>query len=177
MKSRLLIAALGIVLAACSTPATTSLPASRGQQAPAAGAAPTTDRAYSHAGDVVVAVPHQSGSAGVASLVLSYELPDGYTVNEDAPSSISVAGGDPLITLEHPDTGNLTGTHLPAVVPIVLHEGTGTAVLDVTLIYCRSDETSLCLSDDVQYTIPLTIGPEGMSSQVFVNRSVPLPPG
>ncbi|MEN8237754.1 MAG: thioredoxin-like domain-containing protein [Actinomycetota bacterium] len=125
----------------------------------------------------VVHVPSQTVNAGQASLVLEYELPDGYKVNEDAPSSVVVAGGDSIAALASDTAGDITGTKIPATVPIVLTEGSGTALFDVTLIYCRVDATSLCLIDQVRYEAPLTVGPEGASSQLVLNRSTPLPGG
>ena len=43
-------------------------------------------------GDVVV-LPETSVAAGPGSLVLDYQLPEGFKVNEDAPSSITVSSG------------------------------------------------------------------------------------
>jgi len=125
----------------------------------------------------VVQVPAQTASAGQASLILEYELPDGYKVNEDAPSSVVVEGGTSVIALASTTAGDITGTRIPAVVPIVLTEGSGTAVIDVALIYCRAEATNLCLIDQVRYEVPLTIGPEGASSQIILNRSKLLPGG
>jgi thiol-disulfide isomerase/thioredoxin len=127
-------------------------------------------------GDVVL-VPSQQVNAGQASLVLEYDLPAGYKVNEDAPSSVVVSGGSSIVALHGDTAGDITGTKIPAMVPIVLVEGSGTALFDVTLIYCRADATSLCLIDQVRYEVPLTVDPEGASSQIVLNRGKPLPGG
>jgi thiol-disulfide isomerase/thioredoxin len=122
----------------------------------------------------VILIPSQTVNAGQASLILEYELPDGYKVNEDAPSSAVVAGGSSVVALASDAAGDITGAKIPANVPIVLTEGTGTALFDITLIYCRADATSLCLIDQVRYEVPLSVGPEGPSSQIILNRSDPL---
>jgi thiol-disulfide isomerase/thioredoxin len=129
-----------------------------------------------YAGDVI-RVPAQTVKAGQASLVLEYELPDGYKVNEDAPSSVVIAGGASVVALASDTAGDITGTRIPATVPLVLMEGSGTGLFDVTLIYCRSDATSLCLIDQTRYEVPLNVGPEGASSQLVLNRGEPLPGG
>ena len=129
-----------------------------------------------YAGDVI-RVPTQTVNAGQASLVLEYELPDGYKVNEDAPSSVVIAGGDSVVALASDTAGDITGTRIPATVPIILTEGSGTGLFDVTLIYCRSDATSLCLIDQIRYEVPLNVGPEGASSQLVLNRGEQLPSG
>jgi thiol-disulfide isomerase/thioredoxin len=134
------------------------------------------DPPAAYAGDVIQ-VPSQTANAGQASLILEYELPDGYKVNEDAPSSVVIVRGASVASLASTTAGDITGTPIPASVPLVLAEGSDTVAFDVTLIYCRSDATSLCLIDQVRYEIPLTIGPEGASSQVVLNRVEPLPGG
>ena len=125
-------------------------------------------------GDVVL-VPSQEVNAGQASLVLEYNLPSGYKVNEDAPSSVVVARGSSVVALDGDTAGDITGTKIPATVSIVLAQGSGTALFDVTLIYCRVDATSLCLIDQVRYEVPLAVGPAGTSSQIVLNRGAPLP--
>lgn len=125
----------------------------------------------------VVALPTQTVNAGEATLILEYELPAGYKVNEDAPSSVVIAGGSSIVGLDPESAGDITGTKIPAVVPIVFTQGSGTALFDVVLIYCRADATSLCLIDQVRYEVPLIVGPEGPSTQLVLNRSRPLPSG
>ena len=125
----------------------------------------------------MIVVPSQTANAGQASLILEYEFPNGYKVNEDAPSSVVVAGGSSVVALASGTAGDITGTKIPANVPIVLSEGTGTTLFDVTLIYCRADATSLCLIDQVRYEVPLAVGPEGASSQIILNRGERLPGG
>jgi len=125
----------------------------------------------------LIGVPAQTVNAGQASLILEYELPQGYKVNEDAPSSVVIAGGGSIVSFASDTAGDITGTKIPATVPIVLMEGTGTALFDVTLIYCRADATSLCLIDQVRFEAALDVGPEGASSQLVLNRIDSLPGG
>jgi hypothetical protein len=123
----------------------------------------------------VIALDPVSGAAGQATIVLNYQLPDGYKVNEDAPSSLVVAGGKVLLDLSAGETGDLTGTKLPATVSVDLVEGAGDVILDVTLIYCEIVATSLCLIDQVRYELPLDIGPAGPSTQIVIQRTIPTP--
>ena len=60
-----------------------------------------------------------------------------------------------------------------APVPVVLVEGSGVAAFDITLIYCEAVAASLCLIDQVRFEVPLFVGPEGVSSQLILNRSIP----
>jgi sugar lactone lactonase YvrE len=125
----------------------------------------------------VIHVPAQTVNAGQASLVLEYQLPDDYKVNDEAPSSVAVVGNSSVVALASDAAGDITGTKIPATVPIVLTEGSGTAQFDVVLIYCRVDATSLCLIDQVRYEVPLIVGSEGASSQLVLDRMEPLQGG
>jgi thiol-disulfide isomerase/thioredoxin len=129
------------------------------------------DPPSTYRGDVV-ALTAVEGAAGPGSLVLDYTLPEGYKVNEDAPSSVVVSSGGSLLSLASAAVGDITGTDLPVELAVDLHEGAGTTTLDITLIYCRSDALSLCLIDQARFEIPLTVGPSGESSQIFVSRTI-----
>ncbi len=123
----------------------------------------------------VIALEPAFGTAGKATVVLDYQLPDGYKVNEDAPSSLVVAGGQAILDLSDGESGDLTGTSLPASVSVDLVEGRGAVILDVTLIYCESVATSLCLIDQVRYELPVDVGPAGPSTQIVIQRTIPKP--
>ena len=101
-------------------------------------------------GEIVTLAPAPVAS-GAGSVLLDYRLPDGFKVNEDAPSSISVSSGDSLVALNGGDPLDLTGTDLPIDVAVEFGEGTSQATFDVTIIYCSFDATSLCYIDQVRY--------------------------
>jgi hypothetical protein len=48
-------------------------------------------------------------------------------------------------------------------------------VIDVTLIYCESVATSLCLIDQTRFEIRMEVGPPGASSQVTLSKTIPDP--
>lgn len=126
-------------------------------------------------GGDVITLDAIEANAGPASLILNYQLPNGYKVNEEAPSSLSIVSGTALASVSGGDSFDLTGTALPASIPLELSEGSGTVVLDVTLIYCQSEATSLCLIDRARFEMPMDIGPSGPSTQLTVNRVIPEP--
>jgi DNA-binding beta-propeller fold protein YncE len=111
--------------------------------------------------------------AGLASLTLDYQLPTGYKVNDEAPSSLTIVGGGTVATLPGGAAFDLTGTELPASIPLELSEGSATVTFDVTLIYCESVATSLCLIDRARFEVPMNVGPAGASTQLTLNRVIP----
>ncbi|MEN8040750.1 MAG: thioredoxin-like domain-containing protein, partial [Actinomycetota bacterium] len=89
----------------------------------------------------VIRVDATAANAGEASLVIDYVLPAGYKVNEDAPSTISIADNGGLASLGGSESFDLTGTRLPAVVPVQLSEGSGVVTFDIILVYCEQTAT------------------------------------
>lgn len=129
------------------------------------------DPPSAYRGELVTLDP-VTAAAGEASLVLQYELPDGYKVNEEAPSSVVISAGASLASFLGGDSVDITGTPLPVAVPIQLVEGVGTLRFDVTLIYCEAVNTSLCLIDQVRYSQPVEIGPPGASGRIVLDRAI-----
>ena len=132
------------------------------------------DPPSAYRGDIVT-LPTQSAAAGPGTLVLEYELPDGYKVNEEAPSSIEVTAGRSSVRFTAGDVVDLTGTPLPVEIPIELTEGATEARFDVTIIYCEAVNTSLCLIDQARYVVPLEIGPPGITTRLVLERTIPRP--
>jgi sugar lactone lactonase YvrE len=131
------------------------------------------DPPAAYRGEVVI-LPPLTVDAGPASIVLEYSLPAGYKVNDEAPSSIEIAAGGSVATLDG-STGDLTGTTLPVSVPITLTEGDATVRIDVTIIYCEAVNTSLCLIDQARFEVPLRVGEEGSSAQIVLERTIDTP--
>jgi hypothetical protein len=86
-----------------------------------------------------------------------------------------VASGKVVLDLSDGETGDLTGTKLPATVSVDLVEGSGDVILDVTLIYCEIVATSLCLIDQVRYELALEVRLPGPSTQIVIERTIPTP--
>ncbi len=162
-----------LVVTACSVPRTTYSGAESSRVGGEPASTPNVDRTP----EVVIQLSDQTLHAGAASVVLDYALPAGYKVNEDAPSSVAVAGGSHLVKLLSTPSGDITGTPLPASIPVLLTEGSGNVSFDVRLIYCETINTALCLIDEVRYDVPVSIGAQGVSSQLLLNRRDTLPGG
>jgi sugar lactone lactonase YvrE len=124
-----------------------------------------------YAGTVINLDPVEVAS-GPGEVELAIELPDGYKVNADAPSSAEfvVSGGvaDPV-----PDQ-TLTGATLPVTVPVVFVAGSGSITTDVTLLYCREDSEGLCIIEQVRFNQPVSVTSGGVS-RIVLPHAVQLP--
>ena len=128
------------------------------------------------AGDTVE-LPAIEVGAGDASIVIDYSLPEGYKVNEEAPSSVVIASGNEVASFAGSDTADITGTALPRDLTLIVEEGTAVARFDVTLIYCEAVNTSLCLIDRTRFEVPITATSSGPSAQIRLAKTIEAPGG
>jgi thiol-disulfide isomerase/thioredoxin len=126
------------------------------------------------AGEVVRLDP-VTAAAGPATLTLDYVLPDGYEVNDEAPSSVVVGSGSVLVRFTDPKRRDITGTMLPVSIPISLSKGSGTTTFDVTIIYCAEESPDLCLIDRVRFEQPIEVGQGGASGMIVLPRTIANP--
>ena len=118
----------------------------------------------------VVDMPMVEVAAGDGVIRLAIELPDGYKVNDDAPSSVSLTASGDIAAFADGDEQSLTGTVLPVDLAAEFSTGTGTITADVTLLYCRNDSEGLCIIEQVLFSQPVTVGASGQSEVVLPHR-------
>jgi DNA-binding beta-propeller fold protein YncE len=99
--------------------------------------------------------------AGAGDLVLNVRLPDGYKVNEEAPSSVGFAATGGIAAFPDGSAQSLTGAKLPVHIGVELTEGAGLVTADVTLLYCRDDSEGLCIIEQVRFEQPLVVAGNG----------------
>lgn len=111
---------------------------------------------------------------GAGSIVINIELPEGYKVNEDAPSSFfwQEEGG----VVEFPEGANisLAGAELPYQIDVEFVVGSGKLISDVNLFYCESDKESLCLIEQLRFEVPITVGDSGLKT-LSLDYIIPIP--
>jgi len=111
-------------------------------------------------------------SPGAGEIRLDIELPSGYKVNPDAPSSITWAVGNAVVDL--PMEVDLTGAELPVSIPVEFLSGTGDITGDLTLLYCRTDSEGLCIIEQVRFHQPLSVTSTG-TDRIDLHHEVRLP--
>jgi thiol-disulfide isomerase/thioredoxin len=112
--------------------------------------------AVDYQGTVVTLEPLEVG-AGRGDLVLNIQLPVGYKVNEEAPSSVRFTVTGSFASFPGTSEQSLTGAKLPAHIDVDLDEGEGLVTADVTLLYCREDSEGLCIIEQVRFEQPLVV--------------------
>ena len=131
--------------------------------------APTPDEA-DYAGTIVTLDPVAVG-AGPGVILLDIQLPSGYKVNAEAPSSIVWEGGN-VATFPNGSEVPLTGTQFPIEFPVELSAGAGELRADATVIYCRDEAESLCLIEQLRFEVPLEVETSGPSAVVTLRHAI-----
>lgn len=111
-------------------------------------------------------------ASGKGTIVVDYDLPAGYKINDDAPSSVVVSAGSAVVGLAEGIDGYITGSDLPATVDVELNAGQDTVLIDVTLVYCREDAQSLCFIDRTRYEVPITVAASATGSAITLVRTI-----
>jgi hypothetical protein len=107
-----------------------------------------------------------AAGAGDAELIIDVLLPEGYTVNKDASSSLVLVDDGGVVGFPEGSRVDLTGATFPVVVPIELRAGAGTVATDLALVWCREDAEGLCLFEQARFEIPLDVSASGPSASI-----------
>jgi hypothetical protein len=124
-----------------------------------------------------ITLERQTVTPGEVTLRLAARLPEGYKVNDLAPFSMSWSSQDGKTSLRPDDARRrIVKPTFPVELPINAMPGEATLVGDVVLYYCEAEKESLCLVDQVQLVVPVTVTAEGQDS-LEVSYAVLPPPG
>ncbi len=119
-------------------------------------APPVSDADYP---GTIIDLPAVEVGAGAVTVTLAIELPDGYKVNEDAPSTVTLDSN--VAEFSGGNEQSLTGAALPVDLEAEFSAGSGTVIADVTLLYCRNDSEGLCIIEQVRFNQPVTVSGQG----------------
>lgn len=113
-------------------------------------------------------------NSGTGTIMLEIDLPEGFKLNDVAPSSFAM-DSDGEISLSGKDYVDLTGAGFPLSLEADFTLGRGSSKADLHLYYCEEDQESLCFYEPVQFQIPFEVGSEG-GDIIRLKYSLPLPP-
>ena len=100
----------------------------------------------------------QSVQAGQGQLVLGFEIPAGYKLNDIAISLIDWhVDGIVVLIAEDASQTVLTDLETPVTVAAEFGEGSAEVVADLTLYYCEAVNETLCFVDRARLNLPLNV--------------------
>jgi thiol-disulfide isomerase/thioredoxin len=117
-----------------------------------------------------ISLPKQTVRAGAGKIRLNLQLPEGYQVNEQAPTYVHLRTEGKIIRLE--GGGVFQKPVFPLEIPLEFKPGTEKLEAQWAIYYCEADKKSICLFKKAQTILPVTVTPEGSSSQVRLDFSI-----
>ena len=120
----------------------------------------------------VVEVGPVSVGEGPGELILEVELPAGYKVNPDAPSSFDWSSDGPAVVLAPDASGSVIGPTFPRSVAATFAAGESTVTADLSIVYCEVEAESICLFDQVRLVAPVQVTPSGPATATLTHRIV-----
>lgn len=123
---------------------------------------------------VVIDLPEQTVSAGEGEILLNITLPEGYKINDLAPSQVEWnAEGEALSIPEAQQSLPVEAIELS--IPVTLAEGESTLRADLNIYFCEAEEQTLCFIDQTTVQVPVVVSSEGAEHTIVVERTIPTP--
>jgi len=120
----------------------------------------------------IVSLPAAIVAAGQGEIRLNLEIPDGYKLNLDAPSSLSIQANDAFGVAAQ----EVAITEPTLQVPLTFNVGEGVLQAEVSIFYCEAVNQSLCFIDEFTLEAPLnSVADGGETSTITVERTI-VPP-
>ena len=128
----------------------------------------------------VVQLDRQTVAAGEGHILLNVQLPAGYKVNNLAPFSMEWRDGEelssPVMMRDEVADQRIVEPAFPLVLPATFREGETTLVADLVIYYCEAETESLCLIEQVQLLVPVTVTGDMDGEPALEVRHVIAPP-
>jgi thiol-disulfide isomerase/thioredoxin/sugar lactone lactonase YvrE len=95
----------------------------------------------------VIEIAEQSVEPGAAILTVQLELPAGFKLNPQAPSTVTINAAGVEQTFRNPQ--------FPLNVPIDVPEGDAALRADIVVYYCEAEKETLCYFKEARLTLPV----------------------
>jgi sugar lactone lactonase YvrE len=125
-------------------------------------------------GGNVVRINPVALAPGEGKLVLDVQLPEGYKVNQLAPSSIEWQVEDGIVELPPDADLHAAALHFPLEWDVTFDAGAGDLTGDLTIFYCEAEKQSVCLIEQVRLEAPLEVG-QGDNQVLKLQYRIELP--
>ncbi len=122
-----------------------------------------------------IQLPGQTLDVGDATLTLQLELPAGYKLNPEAPSSVAVAASQKqIIRLEGASEKTFHKPQFPLNLPIKTSPGETSLQVNYVVYYCEATKESLCYFKEVRLAIPVKVLPGAGHRKLTASCSIKL---
>lgn len=108
------------------------------------------------------------------SIIFDLLLPDGYKVNEDAYSSISLSSASGQVEFSHDGEIVETGLEFPLEIEVLSADGDDALTVEFSIVYCEKDKETLCFIEKGLIELPVSFRRFAPSS-VRISHTIELP--
>jgi thiol-disulfide isomerase/thioredoxin len=114
-------------------------------------------------------VPPARLPGGTGTLTVDIELPEGFKVNEAAPSGVTLTTLPRFLTVPEREI-RAPGQTFPVRFEIAATPGSGSARARISLVYCREGEEGICFFETVDLVIPIEVVEAGAKGAATSER-------
>lgn len=120
-------------------------------------------------------IPGQEVSNTASTLRVTFTAPDGYHLNSQAPSILTLTSSNPAVVElgEQALKWSSDEREVSLPVPAQLHDGTATITGEASIYYCRTGGEALCFIQQIELTAPVTVSEGGVSGEIKFAYTLP----
>ncbi|MGH7752109.1 MAG: hypothetical protein ACREN5_04780, partial [Gemmatimonadales bacterium] len=128
---------------------------------------------------VKVQVPSQSVAPGAANLRVRIVSPDGYHLNSQGPSRLSLTSSNPAVVElgEREVTWQTDEARVELPIPIVAADGAATVTAMASVYYCRTGAEALCFVQAIEVTAEVVVRAGAEAGEAVVEVVLPAAEG
>lgn len=124
-----------------------------------------------------VQLPAQTISPATMTLVIRIATPEGFHLNSLAPSMLALTSSNaPALTPgEESIEWSSDDPSIEVAIPVSLSDGEAILSAQGPVYYCRSGSEAICLIEDVDIALPITVDPGAPSGDLVLEYALPAP--
>ena len=124
---------------------------------------------------LTVSLEGQTISPEASSLRIRVAAPDRYYLNSLAPSELMLtSSNEPVLAVGRDSVDWSTDDKFVEIsVPISVEEGDAVLTAQGTVYYCRSGEEAICLVEDIEIALPITVVSGASQAEAVVDYTLP----
>lgn len=120
-----------------------------------------------------VSLPPQVVAPGDAALTVNLELPAGFKLNQEAPSTVGLKSGDPkIVAVDQKYAQQLPVANLPLCLTVPVKEGQTTLQANFRLNFC-DEKLGLCFLKEVVLNLPVEVNKTATNKKLEMLYKVP----
>ena len=126
-----------------------------------------------------VSLPGQTVSPETTTIRIRLSTPQDFHLNELAPSELTLSSSNPpVLAIERETIGWTTDDpFVEIVVPVSVNSGDAVLTAQGPVFYCRNGDEAICLIEQVDIALPVTVQSGAAQAEVVLNYELPPPAG